>query len=102
MSSYRIEAVASIVIASLVALALILAARFFSGMANDHGEMLGYLERQESRLEALESNKAKATAKRWTADDQMEYIACMEFANFSPERQTCLNRIKARFQTTQQ
>lgn len=100
--SYRIEAVASIVIAGLVALALILALMFFSGVDTDHVQMLDYLQRQESRLEALESNKAKATAKRWTADDQMEYIACMEFANFSPERRTCINRIKARFQATQQ
>lgn len=102
MSSYRIEAVASIVIASLVALALILAVRFFSGIANDHGEMLGYLERQESRLEALENNKARATARRWTADDQMDFIACMEYANFTQERRACIYRIKARFQATQQ
>jgi len=43
-----------------------------------------------------------SSARRWTADDQMEYIACMEFANFSPERRTCINRIKARFQATPQ
>ncbi len=43
----------------------------------------------------------KATARRWTADDQMEFITCLDHPNFSAERRACINRIKARFQAAQ-
>lgn len=98
----RRENFAITALAVLVGCVLVFMIYSFSGVSEGHQRIEAIVSASAERLEALESNKAKATAKRWTADDQMEYIACMEFANFSPERRTCLNRIKARFQAAQQ
>lgn len=93
----RKENITITILAVLVGCVLVFMVYSFSGVSEGHQRILMALETNSERLEALETNKSKATAKRWTADDQMEYIACMEFANFSPERRTCIERIKARF-----
>jgi len=98
----RRENITITILAVLVGCVLVFMVYSFSGVSEGHARIEQIVRSTADRLEALEQNKAKATAKRWTADDQMEYIACMEYANFSPERRTCLNRIKARFQATQQ
>lgn len=94
----RKEDITITILAVLVGLVLIFMIYSFSGVSEGHSRIEAIVTQSAARLEALESNKAKATAKRWTADDQMEYIACMEFANFSQERRDCIARIKARFQ----
>lgn len=82
-------------IAIMVAIILAVTLSLYSSATDSHQQTL-------KRLESLETGRAAATAKRWTADDQVEYIACMEYANFSPERRACVNRIKARLQATKQ
>lgn len=89
-------------IAIMVAVILAVTTGLYIKAGNSQDEVLQVMHSNAARLEALEQKKASATAKRWTADDQMEYIACMEYANFSPERRACVNRIKARLQATKQ
>lgn len=98
----RKENLAITTLAVLVGCVLVFMVYSFSGVSEGHSRIEAIVTQSAARLEALESNKAKATAKRWTADDQMDYIACMEYANFSAERRACINRIKARFQAAQQ
>ena len=100
--TWKIETISIVTLSGLFAASLLLAVIFFSGIVDDHSTMIGYLQGNAERLERLENNKARATARRWTADDQMDFIACMEYANFSVERRACINRIKARFQAAQQ
>lgn len=76
--------------------ALLWAVLFFGGMSDNHDAMLHHLQNQSERLDALKHNKAKATAKRWTSDDTMELIACLEIPY--AQRGECLARIQARFQ----
>jgi hypothetical protein len=96
--SSRAESWAVSILAALMGLGLIGIVATFSQSTSNGNSLTGV----HNRLDALENNRATATARRWTADDQMEYIACMEYANFSPERRACINRIKARFQAAQQ
>lgn len=95
--TWKIETISIVTLSGLFAASLLLAVIFFSGIVDDHSVMVGYLQGNAERLERLENNKARATARQWTADDQMDFIACMEYANFSPERRACVERIKARF-----
>ncbi len=96
--SSRAESWAVSILAALMGMGLIGIVATFSQSTSNGNSLTGV----HNRLDALENNRATATARRWTADDQMEYIACMEYANFSPERRACINRIKARFQAAQQ
>ena len=96
--SSRAESWAVSILAALMGMGLIGIVATFSQSTSNGDSLTGV----HNRLDALENNRATATARRWTADDQMEYIACMEYANFSPERRACINRIKARFQAAQQ
>jgi hypothetical protein len=95
MMTQRHETATTLGISLVVGLVIVLAIRFFSGMSSDHEEMLTYLQSQSERLEALEQNKAKATSKRWTSDDTMELIACLEIPY--AQRSECLARITQRF-----
>ena len=50
------------------------------------------------RLENIEHMKTPATAKRWTSDDGLAQIKCLEqYPYGSVERKECLNRITAKF-----
>ena len=96
--SSRAESWAVSILAALMGMGLIGIVATFSQSTSNGNSLTG----MHNRLDALENNRATATARRWTADDQMDYIACMEYANFSPERRACINRIKARFKAAQQ
>lgn len=89
-------------IAVMVSVLLAVTTSLYIKAGNSHDAVLQVVQDNAERLERLENNKARATARRWTADDQMDFIACMEYANFSVERRACINRIKARFQAAQQ
>lgn len=102
MTIWKIETISIVTLSGLFALALLLAVIFFAGIVDDHGTMIHYLRGTAERLERLENNKARATARRWTADDQMDFIACLNHPNFTQERRACINRIKAKFQAAQQ
>lgn len=102
MTIWKIETISIVTLSGLFALALLLAVIFFAGIVDDHGTMIHYLRGNAERLERLENNKARATARRWTADDQMDFIACLNHPNFTQERRACINRIKAKFQAAQQ
>lgn len=99
---WNIETISIVTLSGLFALALLLAVIFFAGIVGDHGTMIHYLRGNAERLERLENNKARATERRCTADDQMEFIACLNHPNFTQERRACINRIKAKFQAAQQ
>ena len=98
MMSFRAENWTVSILSVLMGLGLIGIVATFSQSTSNGNSLTGV----HNRLDALENNRATATARRWTADDQMEYIACTEYANFSPERRACINLIKARFQAAQQ
>jgi len=102
MTIWKIETISIVTLSGLFALVLLLALIFFAGIVDDRGTMIDYLRGNAERLERLENNKARATARRWTAEDQMEFITCLDNPNFSAERRACINRIKARFQAAQQ
>lgn len=61
---------------------------FFGGMSTDHADQI-------MRLDALEHNRAKATAKRFTSDDAQDMLLCIRLKE--PERCACLDRFQARF-----
>lgn len=67
---------------------------FFTGVTGDHGLMISLLSSTAERLEALETNKARATAKRFTADDAQALMACLRIPNLTPEREACLRSVE--------
>jgi len=96
--SSRAESWAVSILAALMGMGLIGIVATFSQSTSNGNSLTGV----HNRLDALENNRATATARRWTADDQMEFITCLDNPNFSAERRACINRIKARFQAAQQ
>jgi hypothetical protein len=94
----RAERWAVSILAALMGMGLIGIVATFS-QSNSNGNSLTGVH---NRLDALENNRATATARRWTADDQMEFITCLDHPNFTQERRACIHRIKARFQAAQQ
>ncbi len=96
--SSRAESWAVSILAALMGLGLIGIVATFSQSTSNGNSLTGV----HNRLDALENNRATATARRWTADDQMEFITCLDHPNFTQERRACIHRIKARFQAAQQ
>ena len=86
------------ILAALMGMGLIGIVATFSQSTSNGNSLTGV----HNRLDALENNRATATARRWTADDQMEFITCLDHPNFTQERRACIHRIKARFQAAQQ
>jgi len=83
-------------IAIMVSVILAVTTGIYIQANNSHDEVLGVVQCNAARLEAMENNKAKATAKRWTSDDTMELIACLEHKNGTPARRACIDAITAR------
>ena len=98
MMSSRAENWTVSILAVLMGLGLIGIVATFSQSTSNGNSLAGV----HNRLDALENNRATATARRWTADDQMEFITCLDHPNFTQERRACIHRIKARFQAAQQ
>lgn len=96
--SSRAESWAVSILAVLMGLGLIGIVATFSQSTSNGNSLTGV----HNRLDALENNRATATARRWTADDQMEFITCLDHPKFTQERRACIHRIKARFQAAQQ
>jgi hypothetical protein len=96
--SSRAESWAVSILAALMGMGLIGIVATFSQSTSNGNSLTGV----HNRLDALENNRATATARRWTADDQMEFITCLDHPNFTQERRACIHRIKARFQAAQQ
>lgn len=96
--SSRAESGAVSILAALMGMGLIGIVATFSQSTSNGNSLTGV----HNRLDALENNRATATARRWTADDQMEFITCLDHPNFTQERRACIHRIKARFQAAQQ
>ncbi len=94
----RAESWAVSILAALMGMGLIGIVATFSQSTSNGNSLTGV----HNRLDALENNRATATARRWTADDQMEFITCLDHPNFTQERRACIHRIKARFQAAQQ
>jgi hypothetical protein len=87
----------TLAIAFVVAVSLALLVTLFSSASSDHEEILTYLRAADERLEALEHNRAKATAKRFTSDDAQDLLLCVRLPH--AERGPCLDRFQARFKT---
>lgn len=96
--SSRAESWAVSILAALMGMGLIGIVATFSQSTSNGNSLTGV----HNRLDALENNRATATARRWTADDQIEFITCLDHPNFTQERRACIHRIKARFQAAQQ
>lgn len=96
--SFRAESWAVSILAALMGMGLIGIVANFSQSTSNGNSLTGV----QNRLDALENNRATATARRWTADDQLEFITCLDHPNFTQERRACIHRIKARFQAAQQ
>lgn len=96
--SSRAESWAVSILAALMGMGLIGIVATFRQSTSNGNSLTGV----HNRLDALENNRATATARRWTADDQMEFITCLDHPNFTQERRACIHRIKARFQAAQQ
>lgn len=69
-----------------LAIAMVWAVLFFGGMSTDHAELI-------DRLDALEHNKARATARRFTADDATALMACLRIPY--KDREACTQQIEA-------
>lgn len=96
--SWRAENWAVTILAALLGVGLVVSIATFSQSSSNGSSLEGV----RTRLEALEAQRSPATAKRWTSDDEMELITCLDHPNFTQERRACIHRIKARFQAAQQ
>lgn len=83
-------------LAVLVGCVLIFLIYSFSGVSDGHQRILEAVKINTARLEALETNKAVATANRFTSDDAAKLMRCLEipYAN----REPCLAAIRQRFE----
>lgn len=79
-------------IAIMVAIILAVTLTLFSSVADSHKETL-------KRLESLETGRAAATAKRFTADDGTALMRCLRIPNLTPEREKCLREIETKIET---
>lgn len=84
------------VLAVLVGCVLIFMVYSFSGVSAGHARIEAIVTDSAARLEALESNKARATAKRFTSDDAAELMRCLEIPY--AQRDVCLQPMRERFQ----
>jgi len=90
----RRDNIAVTALAVLVGCVLIFMIYSFSGVSAGHARIEAIVTSNAERLEALESNKVKATARRFTADDAEQLIKCLRIQNFTKEREECLSRIE--------
>ena len=90
--SWRAENWSVAILAALLGVGLVVSIATFSQSSSNGSSLEGV----HTRLEALEAQRSPATAKRWTSDDEMELIACLEHKNGTPARRACINRITAR------
>lgn len=81
-------------IAIMVAVILAVTTGLYIKAGNSHDEVLQVMHSNAARLEALESNKARATARRFTADDGESLMKCLRIPNLTPEREECLRVIE--------
>ncbi len=91
MMSQRTETITTLFVSVVLGVALIVAVRFFAGMSEDNTRILSVVLANAERLEALENNKAKATAKRFTADDYLALSQCLRVPY--KDREACLEQI---------
>lgn len=80
------------VIAIMVAIILGVTLMFFASSIDSHKETL-------KRLESLETGRAAATAKRFTADDGAALMRCLRIPNLTPEREKCIREIETKIET---
>lgn len=69
---------------------------FFGKVSIGHEDMLVILQSNAERLERLETNKAKATAKRFTADDAEALMRCLRIPNGTRAREECIQTVEQR------
>lgn len=90
----RIENLTVTAIAVMVGVLLIFVIYSFSQVSNGHDRILEVVQSSAARLEALESNKAKATSKRFTSDDGEALMRCLRIPNQTPAREACLQAVE--------
>lgn len=81
-------------LAVLVGCVLIFMVYSFSGVSAGHARIEAIVTDSAARLEALENNKVKATARRFTADDAEQLMRCLRIPNLTKEREECLRVIE--------
>lgn len=94
----RRENFAITALAVLVGCVLVFMIYSFSGVSEGHQRIEAIVSASAERLEALESNKAKATAKRFTADDGEALMKCLRIPNLTPAREACLQAVEMQIQ----
>ena len=90
MMSTRAESWTVSSLAVLMGLGLIGIVATFSQSTSNGNSLAGV----HARLDDLENSKTKATSRRWTADDQLEFMRCMRFPNLTLAREACLRTIE--------
>lgn len=83
-------------LAVLVGCVLIFMIYSFSGVSDGYKRIEAIVSASAERLDALETNKAKATARRFTADDAADLMRCLEIPY--SHREPCLAAIRQRFE----
>lgn len=94
MTQQRAELWSIAALSVLVAVAMIVAVMYFSCLENRQSKIISIVEVNAARLDALEHNKAKATARRFTADDYLALAQCLRIPY--KERDACLDEIAVR------
>lgn len=79
-------------IAIMVAIILAVTLSLYSSATDSHQQTL-------KRLESLETGRADATAKRFTADDGAALMRCLRIPNLTPEREKCIREIETKIET---
>jgi len=75
-----------------VGFCLVFVVHFFSGMHANNELVLEYVSSNADRLQALETNKSSATAKRFTSEHAKELMDCLTIPY--QERVLCMNRLR--------
>lgn len=90
----RRENITITILAVLVGCVLVFMVYSFSGVSDGHNRIEAIVTANGERLEALESNKSKATAKRFTSDDGEALMKCLRIPNLTPARESCLQAVE--------
>lgn len=90
----RLNNIAIPFMAILIGCVLIFLIYSFSGVSAGHRRIEVIVASNAERLEALESNKARATSRRFTADDGEALMRCLRIPNLTKEREECLRVIE--------
>lgn len=88
--TYRLVLAISVFLVAVTSVAVF----FFGQASRDNDDMLAILQSNAERLERLETNKAKATSKRFTAEDAECLMRCLRIPNGTRAREECIQTLE--------